>query len=38
MPNGFAMAALFLLADRIPGGTELLRGDDAVSPDGREGS
>ena len=37
MPNGFAMAALFLLADRIPGGTEILRGEGCVSPDGREG-
>ena len=37
MPNGFAMAALFLLADRIPGGAGILRGDGCVSPDGCEG-
>ena len=35
MPNGFAMAALFLLADRIPGGAGILRGDGCVSQDGR---
>ena len=35
MPNGFAMAALFLLADRIPGGTAILCGDDNASQDRR---
>ena len=37
LPNGFAMAALFLLADRIPGGPAILR-DGGASPDGREES
>ena len=37
MPNGFAMAALFLLADRIPGGAAILRDDGRVSPNGRGG-
>lgn len=35
LPNGFAMASLFLLADRIPGGAAILRDDDSVAPDGR---
>ena len=37
MPNGAGMAALFLLADRIPGGARLLRDGACVSPDGRDG-
>ncbi len=35
LPNGFAMAALFLLADRIPDGAAILRDDDSGSQDGR---
>ncbi len=35
LPNGFAMAALFLLAHRLPGGTAILRGDETGSQDGR---
>ena len=35
LPNGFAMASLFLLADRIPGGAAILRDDDSVAQDGR---
>ena len=33
LPNGFAMAALFLLADRIPGGAAILRDDEGVPQD-----
>jgi len=35
LPNGFAMAALFLLADRVPGGAAILRDDDSVAQDRR---
>ena len=35
LPNGFAMAALFMLADRIPGGAAILRDDYSVSRDER---
>ena len=38
LPNGFAMAALFLLADRVPGGSAILRDGGGASPDGREES
>ena len=37
LPSGFAMAALFLLADRVPGGPAILR-DSGASPDAREES
>ena len=34
LPNGFAMAALFLLADRVPGGRAILRDGGGGSPAG----